>query len=256
MIYNYHTHTYRCGHASGMAEEYVIRSIENGIKHMGFSDHIPLKFEDGTESAYRVPMAESEAYCSEVKALAEKYKDKIEIKLGFEMEYYPKLFEQMLERAKAYGAEYLILGQHFLGPENTGNAHTIHPTDDVAALEKYVELVISAMETQVFTYVAHPDIINFTGDAQIYGKLMRGICKASKELDIPLELNLLGIRELRNYPNELFWHIVGEEGSPVTFGMDAHKTVDAYDGVSLVKAKAMVEKYGLNYIGAPKLIML
>ena len=256
MIYNYHAHTYHCRHATGTLEEYVIRAIENGIKYMGFSDHIPLRFKDGIESSYRVPTNEGEAYCLDVKALAEKYKNKIEIKLGFEMEYYPELFEQMLESAKEYGAEYLILGQHYLVPENTIDTHTIRPTDDVAALEKYVKLVISAMNERVFTYVAHPDIINFTGDADVYKECMREICRESAKLNVPLELNLLGIRELRNYPKELFWQIAGEEGSPVTFGMDAHRAVDAYDGVSIVKAKALVEKYGLNYIGKPTLVVL
>ena len=40
--YNYHTHTYRCGHAIGLDEEYVQEAIKAGIKRMGFSDHIFL----------------------------------------------------------------------------------------------------------------------------------------------------------------------------------------------------------------------
>ena len=49
MDYNYHTHTYRCGHAIGEDEEYIKVSIQNGIKHLGFSDHIPFAFPDGYE---------------------------------------------------------------------------------------------------------------------------------------------------------------------------------------------------------------
>ena len=79
MNYNYHTHTKRCGHASGSPEEYVLRAIEGGIKYMGFSDHLPLKFNDGSEGRHRIPFGEAEAYMKETRALAEKYKDKIEI---------------------------------------------------------------------------------------------------------------------------------------------------------------------------------
>ena len=33
---NYHTHTYRCGHAIGTDEEYVLAAIEKGFKENGF----------------------------------------------------------------------------------------------------------------------------------------------------------------------------------------------------------------------------
>ena len=41
MNYNFHTHTYLCGHATGLPEEYIQRAISCGIKHLGFSDHAP-----------------------------------------------------------------------------------------------------------------------------------------------------------------------------------------------------------------------
>ena len=54
MKYNYHTHTYLCGHAEGAPEEYVLKAIEGGIKYMGFSEHIPHLEKDGTDSPHRV----------------------------------------------------------------------------------------------------------------------------------------------------------------------------------------------------------
>ncbi|MBE6762220.1 MAG: PHP domain-containing protein [Ruminococcaceae bacterium] len=256
MDYNYHTHTVRCGHASGSEEEYVIRAIENGIKYMGFSDHIPLKFPDGKESGHRIPVCDGRAYCDEIKALAEKYKDKIEIKVGFEMEYYPEYFERTLKEAKEYGAEYLILGQHYIKPENTGVFPTIKQNESVEELKEYVSTLISAMKTGVFTYVAHPDIFNFVGDTEVYKEECKRLCEASKSLDIPLEINFLGIRSTRNYPNDIFWQIVGEAGAPVTFGFDAHDTQNAYDGESLIYASEMVKKFSLNYIGKPQIVTI
>ena len=38
---NYHMHTYRCMHASGTDEEYVLSAIKNGYEEIGFSDHSP-----------------------------------------------------------------------------------------------------------------------------------------------------------------------------------------------------------------------
>ena len=110
------------------------------------------------------------------------------------------------------------------------------------------------MSKGVFTYVAHPDIYNFTGDDETYENQARRMCRASVKYKIPLEINFLGIRGNREYPNEKFWKVAGEEKSPVTFGFDAHDVLSAYDGQSLVKAKALVEKFGLNYIGKPNIV--
>lgn len=255
MDYNYHTHTPFCHHASEDPEEYVKRALECGITKMGFSDHFPFRFPDGFEKSWRIQTTEAQDYVSLVRELGEKYKGIIDIKLGFEMEYYPDLFGSMISDARAYGADYLILGQHFINSEwdYPKNVHSVLPTDSVDMLVGYVDAVVEAMGVGVFTYVAHPDIINFTGDIDIYKCQMRRICEASCKYDIPLEINFLGIREKRIYPRDTFFELVGQTGAYVTFGLDAHKAEHAYDGQSLAFAKEIVEKYSLNYIGAPKL---
>lgn len=258
MNYNYHTHTARCGHASGKEEEYILRAIEGGITHMGFSDHLPFRFPDGSQSHYRIPMEQAKDYMDTLCALREKYKEQIHLHIGFEMEYYPTFFPAMLETARTLGAEYLLLGQHFTGDEHPyqNNFYVANPTDDPALLDEYVTNVLTAMDTGLFTYVAHPDIMHFTGDSALYQRQMRRICAAAREKNIPLEINLLGIRDGRHYPREEFWRFAGEVGAPVTFGFDAHDPLSAYDGASLPIATALVEKYSLNYIGEPTLIPL
>lgn len=255
MDYNYHTHTYRCHHASGSVEEYITRAIEGGIKFLGFSDHIPFVCPNGEETFYRILTAEVEEYFSEISLLREKYKNKINIKIGFEMEYYPKHFKKMLENAVGWGAEYLILGEHFLEEEQPDiEIKSIRMgSGSKERLEEFTDCVIEAVKSGVFTYVAHPDIFKFTGDDDIYEEQARRLCKASAEFNVPLEINFLGIRDNRDYPNEKFWKVAGEEQSPVTFGFDAHDAKSAYDGESLVKAKKLVEKYNLNYIGKPEI---
>ncbi|MCB7558415.1 PHP domain-containing protein, partial [Tyzzerella nexilis] len=39
---NFHTHTFRCGHAVGNEEAMVKSAIEEGIEVLGFSEHVPL----------------------------------------------------------------------------------------------------------------------------------------------------------------------------------------------------------------------
>ena len=38
---NYHTHTYRCNHATGTIEDYVKEAIKANIDEIGISDHLP-----------------------------------------------------------------------------------------------------------------------------------------------------------------------------------------------------------------------
>lgn len=255
MDYNYHTHTFRCSHATGTEEEYILRAIEGGIRYMGFSEHAPLKLPDGTEHYYRLQTADIEDYFSSLRALREKYREQIEISIGFEMEYYPEYFDEMLRLARDSGAEYLILGQHQLciTPDYI---HSYRATDDPQLLARFVDITVEAMQTGVFSYVAHPDLIRFEGDGELYCRQMRRICLESLRLNIPIELNFLGIREGRAYPNMRFWQIAGEVGAPVTFGFDAHGAQAAYDGDSYEKAMSTVGRFHLNYIGKPSLISI
>ena len=93
MIANYHTHTARCGHASGEDREYVESAIAAGFKTLGFSDHAPMPFpEDIPESnlsrllAMRLKTHETDAYFESLLSLREEYKNDIEILLGYEVE--------------------------------------------------------------------------------------------------------------------------------------------------------------------------
>ena len=253
MNYNYHTHTKRCRHATGEMKEYVQAAIAGGICHMGFSEHAPFCFPNGYESGYRLPTAEVQDYFYEGNALRKVYADRIELSLGFEMEYYPAYFEDMLSFARRSGGEYLVLGQHFLYNEIPDHIHAVGPDNDIVILREYVRCVVTAMQSGVFSVVAHPDLVRFRGSAEEYLEEMRPICLTAIETGIPLEINFLGIRDRRHYPREDFWRLVGELHAPVTFGCDAHAPQDAADPASLAIAQDLVKRCGLNYIGRPEI---
>ena len=109
------------------------------------------------------------------------------------------------------------------------------------------------MKTGVFTYVAHPDIVGFVGDEEFYRQEMTRLCIASKEYNIPLEINLHGLRFSRHYPSDRFFEIAGKVGAPVTFGIDAHESRALLEKFPLELAAQMVKNHKLNYIGMPKL---
>ena len=84
-MFNLHTHTYRCHHAKGTDEEYVIKAIENGYDLIGFSDHAPYLFPNGYVSSFRMLPSDAQNYADSIKELREKYKGKLILSLALSL---------------------------------------------------------------------------------------------------------------------------------------------------------------------------
>lgn len=250
MKVNLHTHTVRCNHASGSEEEYIENAIKSGLKVLGFSDHSPYVFRDGHYSGFRMKQDEQVEYVNTILSLKEKYKDKIDIKIGYEAEYYPALFDDYKKFITRYPVDYLIMGQHFIENEETGiNSH--RQTDVKVYFETYINEVCEGIKTGLFTYIAHPDLMDYTEDKEYNDKLYRKLIETAIEYDVPLEINLLGIRENRTYPHDSFFKTCGELGAKVVIGSDAHSPDVVFEAEGYKKALELVEKYNLNLILEP-----
>lgn len=247
MIANYHTHTIRCNHARDGEEAYVQAALEAGLKVLGFSDHTPYFFPGDYYSGFRMRPEELADYCETVLALRKKYAGRIEIPLGLELEYYPELFPGLLPFLQDAGIAYLLLGQHFVGNE-IGAHYSGRPTADEDVLGQYCRQTADAMNTGLFSYFAHPDLLFFTGSEKAYREHMSLICREAKSCGIPLEINLLGIREGRNYPNPLFWELAAREGCSVVLGCDAHAAAHLLEQKAEPAARALAARFGLEVL--------
>lgn len=222
MYANYHTHTARCKHAIGEDKEYVEAAIRGGIQVLGFSDHCPWILENGYVSNSRMEVSQLDNYVDSIQSLKKEYKNDITIYLGFESEYIPELMHQQEEMLKGYPIDYMILGQHFLSPEPYG-AYTGLETADEDYFMEYIDSAIEAMETGKYRYLAHPDLIHFTGDQTLYDTQMLRLCKYLKKKNIPVEVNLLGVYEHRHYTSSHFLDLAKQAGNSVIVGVDAHQ---------------------------------
>ncbi len=247
MIANYHSHTFRCRHAFGTQREYVERAILAGYRTFGFSDHTPYPFDGDYASTFRMLPGELESYVRETLDLKAEYRNDIDIRLGLEAEYYPRYFEALLRLCEDYPIEYMLLGQHALGNEVEG-IFSGRPTEDEAILAQYCAQVTEALETGRFLYIAHPDLIRYTGEDAVYERYMRALCRDLKRLGIPAEINFLGLYEGRNYPDPRFWKIAGEEGVDTVFGVDAHAPERVCLPECEKRALETVKACGLNLI--------
>ena len=245
MIANYHTHTWRCNHAYDTEREYVETSIGRGLKILGFSDHTPQVFPNGYVCREKMLPSQLEDYVDTVLRLRDEYKNDIEIHLGLETEYYPELWEDLLRLMEPYPIEYHLLGQHYIRNEYEGDRYNGRPGHGEEDLRMYCSQCMEALETGMFLYFAHPDLINYSGDPDLYKEEMTKLCRFCRGRDIPLEINLLGVREDRNYPNDVFWEIAAREGNTVIYGSDAHFADHVCSPDVIHKADRFRERMGI-----------
>ena len=247
MIANYHTHTHRCNHAIGREEDYVKEALKVGLKILGWADHTPYLFPGGYYSHFRMRPVQLPGYVQTIEGLREKYAGKIEMPIGLETEYYPKHFPELMEFLRDHPIDYLILGQHFIGNEYDAPYSGL-VTGDKEVVRQYCRQSMEAINTGLFTYFAHPDLIHYDGDWKFYMECVRPMCAEAKKCGVPLEINLLGVREGRHYPNRFFWEMAAEEGCDVILGCDAHSPQALNDPKAERDGLALAKEFDMNVL--------
>lgn len=224
---NFHTHTERCKHAVGSEESYIQHAIAGGFKVLGFADHTPWPFKDYV-SNIRMTVDALDNYITTLTHLKQKYQSDIDIYIGLEVEYFPEYLEY-LEILKMK-VDYFILGNHFYQNENIKGSYYGRNTHLDEMMDRYLETTIAAINTGLYSYVAHPDLFMrgrkvFDAKAEI---ISRKIIEACIAKNMPLEYNLEGkkynqVNGVEEYPHHRFWEIVSEYPAEVIIGVDAHQ---------------------------------
>ncbi len=256
---NYHTHTARCYHAFGTDEEYVKKAIAEGLSILGFSDHAPTVYPEPYESYYKMPPSAIADYFSSLSALRNKYRDKLEIHIGYETEFLPDTWDASLELWRnTPSPEYLILGQHYTDFETRGRCfgdHSYHsPSRTNPALyvherlTRYIDGVVKALSTDCFSCLAHPDLLTFLGDNDFYLSEMQRLIDGAKKYGVPLEFNLLGLREGRFYPHREFWELVAKNKLPCVIGCDAHSPEELADFRNIEEGRKYLAELGIEIL--------
>ncbi len=224
--FNLHTHTTRCGHAVGTDEEYVLAAIKAGITTLGFSDHVP--FESCLRSGERVPFELFDDYLFSIAALKEKYKDQIDIKIGFECEYFEEYHDYYVDLL-SHKVDYLILGQHYASLNGTDYSYSA--SDSLVKL--YGEYVCKGIQSGLFTYLAHPEyfMLARTEWSSVCDETIDKICACAAQHNFPLELNLKGKSyghytfsdgKSYAYPHRKAMPFYAKHQIQCVFGLDCH----------------------------------
>ena len=95
-----------------------------------------------------------------------------------------------------------------------------------------------------------------SGEEKVFERHMRRLCREAKSCNIPLEINMLGLRQGRNYPSDRFFRLVAEEGCPVVIGADAHKPEQVCLPDNYVQALEIVDRFDLQLITMPNIVKI
>ena len=217
-----HNHTTRCNHAEGTIDEYIQRAIELGIDIYGFSEHAPMDFDEN----YRLPFCDMDAYVKDVLDARERYKNEIEILLGYEVDYLPGHMDERVLSAKV---DYLIGSVHFIDKWSFDNPEFIGgwKSKDIDEIWKaYFEATEAMVKTGKFDIVGHLDLIKVFKymPKQDVRVLARDVLKAIKKSGMVMELNAAGLRKPVGeiYPSKALLEVAYELDIPITFSSDAH----------------------------------
>jgi len=229
-----HNHTARCNHAEGSVEEYIERAIELGIDIYGFSEHAPMDF----DQKYRLSFDEMDIYESEILYMREKYQDKIQILLGYEVDYLPNYID---DRVINSDVDYLIGSVHFIDKWGFDNPEFIgeYQNRDIDTIwREYFSAIEMMAKSDLFDIIGHFDLIKvfkFLPKKDIR-LLARNALKAIKKSNMTLEINSAGLRKpIREiYPSRELLEEAYELDIPITLGSDAHSIRDVGYGYESV----------------------
>lgn len=255
---NLHSHTFRCMHASGTEEEYVLRAIGCGMDCLGFADHSPWPYRSDFVADMRMRVDELDGYLDTLRALREKYKGQIRILIGLECEAFPEFYPWLEEIRTQKGIDYFILGNHYDTTDENSSGTYFGRCRTPEIMRRYTQTTVAGMESGHFLYLCHPDLPLhrypcFDSAAE---EMCRTICETAKRLNLPLEYNLLGMK--RNpkarengcigYTSDEFWKIAAEIGNVAVIGADAHSPEEEDCAQLFYQARRYLHELGVEVV--------
>ncbi|MDD5569962.1 MAG: histidinol-phosphatase [Bacteroidales bacterium] len=263
--YNFHTHTEFCD-GSEHPEKYVEVAINKNMRALGFSGHAPLNWGSG----WCIKENELQEYCSTVQSLKKKYKEKINIYLGLEIDFIPGLSKDFDDIRKKCELDYCIGSVHLVrregshdlwfidGPDKNyiEGLKNVFDNDVKLAVENYYRQIMEMVITQKPDVIGHLDKIKmnnkgryFKGDEQWYKDMVLQTLDVIAESGKIMEVNTRGIYKGRTkslFPEN--W-IIGESLKrkiPVTINSDTHKPPELINYFN--EAAAILKQIGYNEI--------
>lgn len=254
---DFHVHTTYCD-GSSSPEETILAAIDKGMKTVGFSGHCHTPYDE----SYCMLPEDVAAYEKEIRELAGKYADRIEVLCGIEQDCLAGCANVKGATADGGRWDYAIGSCHYIKTDTDfiafeGMASGYVPVDETpeiiraaiaecfggdpyALTELYYETVADAIELTGADIIGHLDLVakfNEGGENGGKGRFFdedhpRYVTAWKKAVDKlvktgkPFEINMNGMaKEYRTepYPSEPIRNYIKEKGGTFILSSDSHK---------------------------------
>lgn len=254
---DYHIHTNLCD-GKDTPLEMVLAATDKGFDTIGFSGHSPLGNEYWCMSKENLSV-----YNEEISALTDKYKDRIEILRGLELDYYsegvnPRDYDYII--GSVHGVK--VSEQNFVFMDDTAGAlkkgiDEYFGGDPLALAEKYFEIVSDVVNKTEARIVGHFDLLLKFQDSNplfdtSHPRYINAAKKAVDKLatqDVLFEVNTGAIsRGYRTepYPEAQMLRYIKEKGCDIILTSDCHNK--DYLGYAFDKAVKLAKECGFKRI--------
>jgi histidinol-phosphatase (PHP family) len=251
---NYHTHTFRCKHATGDVSDYAQAAVEAGLITLGMSDHTPLPNDRwlNVRMAY-LELPEYEAAIATARARFPQLQIFKGLECEYALEFQSFLQEELLER-RAF--DYLIGAGHYT-PFRGEWINSFEELNSAAKLRAYARHLETMMYAGLFAFIAHPDLFGCCNDDwnDDLSACAHDILQVAEATQVPLEINGYGFRKRPRhtsvgrrppYPWRPFWEIAAEYKIRVICNSDAHHPADV--AANLEDAHQLAQEFGLSVV--------
>ena len=233
--FDLHMHTTFCD-GKNTPEEMVCSAVEKGLKTVGISGHALTPF----DSCYCIAVEKLDEYFSQIDELKEKYKEKINVLAGLEVDYYSEVPEKYLERADYIigSVHYIYKNGEYIAVDNTAEilkdaCARLWDGDVYSMIEDYYKTVADVARKTDPDIIGHIDLITkfieidgfFDTSHPRYTEASRGAVKALVSYGVPFEINYgaitRGYRTLP-YPEKSLLGFITRNGGITVKSSDAH----------------------------------
>lgn len=253
LINDCHIHSYFSGDCNEEIDKIIENAIRLKMKNITITDHFEYDVV-GMTDRWRIDL---DKYCKTILEYREKYKSKIDIRLGVEVGIQPHTREFLEKQISSHPFDFVIASTHALGRKDI-SANRFYEFMSKSELQKYYfETVLHNVKNyNNFDVYGHIDFITRKGGENYRGvnfyeneELITEILSTLIAKNKGIEINTSGFRygENRVYPcYEILKRYIDLGGKIITIGSDSH--VANYLGMDFEYAYEMLKDLGINYI--------
>ncbi len=250
MSIDYHIHTLLCNHAKEGMDKYIKKAISLNLKEICFLDH--LTFSDSGK-ALSMNTKEVPMYFYAVKYFADKYKKKIKIKAGLEIDFNIKHVNLIEKIVNTYNFDVIGSSVHFLDGINIVSrkyAKSACKFDVDTLYYKYYHQLEKMLSFDYFDLICHFDVVKkFNQYPSIsFKKQINNILEKVALKNIALEVNTSGIHHPVSsiYPDIEIIKECKKKKIWLCIGSDAHHPKIVGQNFDL--AKKLIQSAGYSHI--------